>query len=250
MIHKNSELKNLNYEIFILLLSVLSIFNWIMWFLPLSEQSSQVIYVIDNLLSLIFISDFLIRLFTADSKKTYFINQRGWIDLLGSLPFQQLRILRTFRMVRGIKLMRELGGREVIRKLLGDGASSALYTVTFLIIVVMEFGAVSMLKVEQANPNANIKNASDALWWIFVTITTVGYGDRYPVTNLGRLVGVLVMIVGVGLFGVLTGFLANAFLKPKNAPKETDSTEINQELLNKLLTEVSDLKKQIDSNQK
>jgi voltage-gated potassium channel len=67
---------------------------------------------------------------------------------------------------------------------------------------------------ERSDADANIKTASDALWWAYVTVTTVGYGDKYPVTNSGRLVGVLLMTIGVGLFGVLTGYLANAFLKP------------------------------------
>ena len=60
-----------------------------------------------------------------------------------------------------------------------------------------------------------ITNSSDALWWIMATVTTVGYGDVYPVTNAGRVVGVIVMITGIGLFGTITGFLANAFFQPK-----------------------------------
>src|SRR5207245_1017237 len=70
-----------------------------------------------------------------------------------------------------------------------------------------------------------ITTASDAVWYVIVTITTVGYGDKYPVTNPGRIVGVLIMVVGVGLFGVLTGFLANAFV----APKEEKSGEKDKE---------------------
>ena len=71
-----------------------------------------------------------------------------------------------------------------------------------------------MLAIELQAPTRNIKDASDALWYVYVTVTTVGYGDRYPVTNAGRVVGVLIMTVGVGLFGTLTGFLANAFVSP------------------------------------
>src|SRR2546428_9953157 len=77
-----------------------------------------------------------------------------------------------------------------------------------------------VLVTERNDPNANIKTASDALWWAYVTVTTVGYGDEYPVTNSGRIVGVLLMTIGVGLFGVITGYLANAFLKPKSAGQD------------------------------
>jgi voltage-gated potassium channel len=84
----------------------------------------------------------------------------------------------------------------------------------FLIIVVLEFGGMGMVYVEGSSPDANIRTPSDALWYTYVTITTVGYGDRYPVTAEGRLIGILIMTAGVGLFGTLTGYLANAFLAP------------------------------------
>ena len=69
-----------------------------------------------------------------------------------------------------------------------------------------------MLRLESADSEANITTASDALWYTLVTISTVGYGDQFPVTNAGRLLGAFVIVVGVGIFGTLTGYLANAFL--------------------------------------
>ena len=75
---------------------------------------------------------------------------------------------------------------------------------------------MTILWAEGGNPNANIHSGSDAVWWAYVTVTTVGYGDRYPVTNEGRLIGIALLTIGVGLFGVLTGFLANTFLAPKH----------------------------------
>ena len=86
----------------------------------------------------------------------------------------------------------------------------------------LQFGALAILSAEQYAPDANITSASDAIWWTYVTITTVGYGDHYPVTNGGRIVGILVMTAGVGLFGTLSGFLANAFLTP---PRQTGAEE-------------------------
>ena len=69
-----------------------------------------------------------------------------------------------------------------------------------------------MLAIEVRAEGSNIQTPSDALWWTYVTIATVGYGDRYPVTDPGRVVGVVTMTVGVVLFGALTAFLANAFI--------------------------------------
>ena len=75
---------------------------------------------------------------------------------------------------------------------------------------------------EQQDPAANIKTGGDAVWWAFVSITTVGYGDQYPVTEGGRAMAFFVLATGVGLFGVLSGYLANFFLAP--AAKEEPET--------------------------
>ena len=122
-------------------------------------------------------------------------------------------------------MIRHYGAKNLQRQLSEHRADAALSVVAFLIICVLEFGGILVLLAERTNPDANIKNASDAVWWAFVSITTVGYGDRYPTTNWGRIVGLFVMMTGVGLFGVLTGYLANAFLAPpKQAEKEEQET--------------------------
>ena len=72
----------------------------------------------------------------------------------------------------------------------------------------LEFAAILMVIAERGDPNANIKTGGDALWWALVSVTTVGYGDRYPVTVGGRFVGSATLIVGIGLFSTITGFLA------------------------------------------
>jgi voltage-gated potassium channel len=77
-----------------------------------------------------------------------------------------------------------------------------------------------MLHLEHAAPGANITSASDALWYVIVTMSTVGYGDQYPVTNGGREMGTVVIIIGVGIFGTLTGYLANLFLAPREEAPE------------------------------
>jgi Ion channel len=85
-------------------------------------------------------------------------------------------------------------------------------------ILVEEFGSLWILNVEQNAPGANITSASDALWYTIVTTSTVGYGDRYPVTNEGRIIGSLIIVVGVAIFGTFTGYLANLFLAPSKSP--------------------------------
>ena len=75
-------------------------------------------------------------------------------------------------------------------------------------VLVLEFGSLLVLHFEQRAPGASIVTGSDALWYTLVTIATVGYGDEYPVTDLGRLVGVVIIDTGVGIFGTLAGYLA------------------------------------------
>ena len=81
----------------------------------------------------------------------------------------------------------------------------------------LQFGSLGILRFEQYAPEGNIKTASDALWYVIVTISTVGYGDRFPTTNAGRLLGSLIIVVGVGIFGTFTGYLANLFLSPRRS---------------------------------
>jgi voltage-gated potassium channel len=84
---------------------------------------------------------------------------------------------------------------------------------------------MAMLAVESRSDDANIRTSSDALWFMMVTISTVGYGDLYPTTGPGRIVGVFILIVGIGLFSTLTGFLANLFLSPRSKPASDESLQ-------------------------
>lgn len=214
------ELKNTTYELFVGVLSLLSIVNLAIITFASDHDVRNVAAVMDNLLSAIFLIDFGYRLLSAESKRAYFLRQYGWADLLASVPAPQFKLLRLFRIWRAGRLMRRYGTRRLVKQFLQDRAESALFTVLFLIILVLEFGGMGVVSAERESPDANIKNASDALWWAYVSITTVGYGDRFPVTNAGRLWGVLVLAAGVGLFGVLTGFLANSFLASQQPADE------------------------------
>ena len=214
------KVKNTNYEIFILALSVLSIFNLLVEILPIDQDVKNLVEIIDVALTPIFLADFLYRLISSPGKWEYLVKGGGWLDFIGSLPFPALRVARLFRMWRAYRGLRRIGMRNLWHTFLKSRAESTLLTIIFLTIVVLECAGIFILVTERNNANANIKTASDALWWAYVTVTTVGYGDKFPVTNSGRIVGVLLLTLGVGLFGVLTGYLANAFLKPKSAEQD------------------------------
>lgn len=212
MNERNNELKNTTYEIFIGLISILSIFNVVLYYAIPSEDVSMVVAIMDSVLTVVLLSDFLYRFFTAHSKREYFFRQFGWADLLASLPIPRLKLLRIFRIVRVARLLHDFGPKRIFTEFLGNRAASTLFILLFFTILLLEFGGMAVLAAEQYAPDATIKTGGDAVWYTFVTITTVGYGDTYPVTNRGRLIGLLIMAVGVGLFGTLTGFLSNFFL--------------------------------------
>jgi voltage-gated potassium channel len=87
--------------------------------------------------------------------------------------------------------------------------------------VVVSFASTGILLVE-TSPDSNIRTAEDALWWAMTTITTVGYGDRFPVTNAGRIIASAMMLCGIGLFGSLSGVAASFFIGNGNGNGDGD----------------------------
>jgi voltage-gated potassium channel len=220
--YRSADLKSTGYELFILLLSLVSIFNLAIDVLGarlgIAAGTLEVIAIINGILIVFFLFDFLYRLLTTPSKSHYFFRDWGWSDLLACIP--TFRIFRLFRIVKAGHLMRQFGWKNMLREVSDNRAGSALYLALFGIIIVMQTAAVGVLRAESANPDANITTAGDAVWWVLVTLTTVGYGDFFPTTFTGRIAGVFVMFSGVALIGVLASYLANFFLEP---PKKQEA---------------------------
>ncbi|HSN05830.1 MAG TPA: ion transporter [Candidatus Angelobacter sp.] len=224
-VRPRSELKDPGYEIFIAGLSILSIVNLVLLVIVQDAVLDTVLYAMNGILSLVLFLDFCWRFWTAPSRSGYVLRGFGWADLLASLPLPQLKVLRLFRLDRVRRLLGQYGAGNIGRSLLRERAGSALLSLLFVAILVLQFGSLWMLRLESTSPKANITTASDALWYIVVTISTVGYGDQYPVTNAGRLLGAVIIVLGVAIFGTLTGYLANLFLAPRRATAPTEAEE-------------------------
>lgn len=138
------ELGNTGYEIFVGALSVLSLVNIVLLaILRVDSLDTVVVFVVvfvDVLLSIVFLIDLLVRFRRAPSRAGYFFRAFGWADLLASLPFPQVKILRVFRLLRVVRLLRSAGGPSIIKGLLRDRAGSALLSLLFVGVLVLEFG--------------------------------------------------------------------------------------------------------------
>ena len=160
-----------------------------------------------------FLAEYLARLFVAPSQLTFI--RRNPVDLLlVVIPvLRPLRLLRSVTLIRAARLARiGAGAGRAVRESRVRLASRAALLAAGSAAILILAAAVMELDVERGAAKANITTFGDALWWSVSTITTVGYGDRYPVTAAGRAIGIALMIAGVGIFGVVAASAAAWFV--------------------------------------
>ncbi len=234
--------KMANYAIFIVIITMLSWFNILLFFLIKNPYARGVLNWSNGILTVILLADVVIRWRWVKSAKKYFVDGYGWLDLIGSFPI--FSIARVFNVVRTIKVLREMGSSHVLLSFISNRGESAVLTITLAIIFLFEFASIFILWAEGPALDANIVTSSDAMWWVLVTVATVGYGDKYPVTGYGRFIAMFVIIAGVGLFGVLSGYMAQLFLGQNNDAARRKSLKTEDDLVGKdnLVTEAKQLR--------
>lgn len=201
------------FDILIIILSVyVLVALTVSVFFQLPPETERLLDIIDNCICIFFIVDFVRNLYQAENKLNYM--KWGWIDLISSIPTLEIfRVGRLFRLIRLLRILRAFKSTTILMKyVFKSKIKGTMQSATIVTLLLMIFSAISILLVEDV-PGSNIKTADDALWWTFETITTVGYGDRYPVTLEGRIIGCILMIGGIGMFSLFTAYISSIFVK-------------------------------------
>ena len=214
------------YNIFVLVLTMIRWRSWPLQILPLDAATLDLLRVYDNAICVIFLGDFLYNLTGSRPKRTYFIYQRGWLDLLGSLPtlgvFQLTALFRLARLSRLARIGRLMSGQNraaLIRDVVDNRGSYATF-ITLLSAGFVLISAASSSCRSRAGPRTRTSRTAATPLVGPRDHTTVGYGDRFPVTTIGRTTAVLVMLAGVGIIGALASILASLLVPDAEPPAD------------------------------
>lgn len=241
---QTSALKTINapspFQLAMMVLSFVSVILVLtMAFGHLDRETQRLLLMIDTGICLIFLSQFFYGLIKARDKR-YFLKHH-WIDFIASIPaIEAFRIARVFQILRVIRLISM--SRSLLMPLIKQRRQTTLASLLLAMILILTLSSIVILLVEANTPGANIRTAEQALWWAIVTISTVGYGDFYPTSPVGHIVGALVIISGVSFFGVISGYMASVFM----APEDNERQESHEE---KIALELEQALKRMELNQ-
>lgn len=205
--------------------------------LPLSPEARLLLQRADDFVCAVFLLDFGVHLALAPSKRAFW--RLGWIDLLSSIPeVSWLRWGRVFRVFRILRALRSF--TAVAEHFAAERAKSTFVVVGLMSLIAVLLATIAVLELERGAPGSNIHSAGDALWWAFATITTIGYGDHFPVTLAGRVVAVVLVVFGLSFFGTFTAYVATFFLERAHLKEESEIHHLLREV-RKLREEVREL---------
>ena len=207
-------------------------------FLHIPANLLSLLRDIDRLSCLIFLADIVVR--WRREKWTAAFWRWGWIDLLASIPFdpafRSLQAIRIYRFIRLIRVMKKLNTLTS-----GTSLNEKLLALPGIAVVMVFFSTMLMVAVERSAPNATIKTGGDGLWWALTTVTTVGYGDTYPVTTEGRIIAAVMMLIGIALFGSMSAIVTSKLILPKET---RDHEELRHEI-RALHNEIKELRRHL-----
>ena len=184
--------------------------------MDLSPGTESAVLAIDYLIWAVFAAEYAIKLYLAPNRRQFVARHIPDLIIVLVPMLRPLRVLRSVRLLRLLRLALLTGlaakglreARNILRR-------RGLNWVLLIVLVLNLIAAAMVLEFERGNLDANITSYPDALWWAATTITTVGYGDRFPMSPAGRGVAVVLMIAGIAMFGVITASIAAYFVEQK-----------------------------------
>jgi len=204
-------------------LIILSLVSFSIDTLPdLSERQEKVLDIIEAVTVIIFSIEYVLRIIVARKKLKFIFSFYGLIDLAAILPFylstgidlRSIRAFRLLRLLRALKLVRYSTALSRFRAAIISVKEEFYLFLFFTFILIFLAGAGIYFFENPVQPEV-YSSIFESLWWAVVTLTTVGYGDMYPITAGGKVFTVLVLIIGLGVVAVPTGLLASALGKVK-----------------------------------
>jgi voltage-gated potassium channel len=182
----------------------------------LSPGTESAFLAIDYLIWAVFAAEYAIKLYLAPNRRQFVAHNIPDLIIVVVPMLRPLRVLRSARLLRLLRLIRLVAfAIEGLGEVRGILRHRGLNWVLLIVLVLNLIAAAMVLEFERGNPDANITSYPDALWWAVTTITTVGYGDRFPMSPAGRGVAVVLMIAGIAMFGVITATIAAYFVEQK-----------------------------------
>ncbi len=209
------------FDLVIQTLIVLSLITFMLETLPdLDARTRRVLSVIEVITVIIFTVEYLLRVIVADKKLKYVFSFYGLIDLLAILPFyitsgidlRAIRIFRLFRLFRAFKLVRYSKAVRLFRLAIKE-IKEELILYLVLTLVLLFVASIGIYYFENEAQPEKFKSIFHCMWWAISTLTTVGYGDVYPITLGGRIFTAIILLIGLGLIAVPSGLIASAFTK-------------------------------------
>lgn len=193
-------------------------------FLTLSAETMHGLIIVDHIACAVFLIDILVRWRRQGWGVRYW--RWGWLDVLASIPldtaFRFFQAARIYRVIRAIRALRRL---QVVA---GEGTlTESLLALPGIATLLVLFCTNLVLEVEQGAPGSHIQDHGDAIWWALSTVTTVGYGDVYPITQEGRIIGGVLMFVGIALFGSMSALITSKLIRPQ---EQRDHAAYREEL--------------------
>lgn len=189
----------------------------------LSERTQDILRIIEIITVSIFTLEYVLRLLVAEKKVKFVFSFYGLVDLAAILPFYiatglDLRAVRVFRLLRLVRILKLLKYNQAVKRFNRalKIAKEELALFGFVAAILLYLSAVGIYYFENAAQPEQFKSVFHSLWWAITTLTTVGYGDIYPITTGGRVFTFFVLTVGLGVIAVPTGILASALAQARD----------------------------------